>query len=119
MELGLGVSAYNCQELREAGCPDVVEVPILLDLELLETPPDKKVLSRFAAGGPKVLHVGRVAPNKRLEDLVKTHYWLTRLLAGGPAFAGGQRRPPHPLRRRPAQPGGGDEGARACTSPAM
>lgn len=80
MELGLGVSAYNCLELSEAGCPAVTEVPILLDLELLHTPADKKVLSRFATGGPKVLHVGRVAPNKRLEDLLKTHYWLTRLL---------------------------------------
>jgi len=78
VELGLGVSAFNCDELAEAGCAAVEEVPILLDLAVLETPPDPRILARFGDGRPTVLHVGRLVPNKRIEDLVKTHYWLTR-----------------------------------------
>jgi len=78
VELGLGVSAYNCAELVEAGCVAVAEVPILLDLEVLETPPDPAVLARFHDGRPTVLHVGRLVPNKRIEDLIKSHVWLTR-----------------------------------------
>jgi glycosyltransferase involved in cell wall biosynthesis len=81
-ELGLGVSAYNCAELTEAGCASVAEVPILLDLAVLETPPDPRTLSRLGDGRPLVLHVGRIVPNKRIEDLIKTHVWLTRLLPG-------------------------------------
>lgn len=81
VELGLGVSAYNCVELDEAGCPRVEELPILLDLEVLDTPPDHNVLDRFA-GAPCVLHVGRIVPNKKIEDLVKTHFWLSRLVPG-------------------------------------
>lgn len=81
MELGLGASAYNCQELTAAGCPRVEELPILLDLEVLDTPPDQNVLDRFA-DAPCVLHVGRVVPNKKLEDLIKTHFWLSRLVPG-------------------------------------
>jgi glycosyltransferase involved in cell wall biosynthesis len=81
MELGLGASQYNCDELKAAGCPRVAELPILLDLEVLDTPPDPNVLDRFAEG-PAVLHVGRIVPNKKIEDLIKTHFWLSRLLPG-------------------------------------
>lgn len=81
MALGLGASQYNCGELAAAGCPRVEELPILLDLEVLETPPDHNVIDRFAEG-PAVLHVGRIVPNKKLEDLIKTHFWLSRLLPG-------------------------------------
>ncbi|MHB8836585.1 MAG: glycosyltransferase family 4 protein [Candidatus Methylomirabilia bacterium] len=80
VELGLGVSAFNCAELAAAGCATVEEVPILLDLAVLETLPDPRLLARFGDGRPTVLHVGRLVPNKRIEDLVKTHYWLTRLV---------------------------------------
>lgn len=79
VELAIGVSAYNCEELRAAGCSAVEEVPILLDLDLLETPPDPVVLARFGDGRPTVLHVGRIVPNKRIEDLIKAHVWLTRI----------------------------------------
>jgi glycosyltransferase involved in cell wall biosynthesis len=78
VELGLGVSAFNCAELTEAGCVAVEEVPILLDLGVLETPPDPRLLARLGDGRPTVLHVGRLVPNKRIEDLIKTQYWLTR-----------------------------------------
>lgn len=81
-ELGIGDSDYNCAELAEAGCRAVAEVPILLDLAVLETPPDPRTLSRLSGGGPLVLHVGRIVPNKRIDDLIRTHYWLTRLLPG-------------------------------------
>ena len=80
VELGLGVSGFNCAELTGAGCAAVEEVPILLDLAVLETLPDPRVLARFGDGRPTVLHVGRLVPNKRIEDLVKTHFWLTRVV---------------------------------------
>lgn len=82
VELGLGVSDYNCDELAEAGCPATATVPILLDLDVLNTPPDGFVDYRFGDGRPAVLHVGRLAPNKAIEDLIKTQYWLSRLVPG-------------------------------------
>ncbi|MFZ5586039.1 MAG: glycosyltransferase family 4 protein [Thermodesulfobacteriota bacterium] len=81
LELGLGCSAFNCAELTAAGCPAVAEVPIFLDLAALETPPDLNTQDRFS-GSPCVLHVGRIAPNKKIEDLIKTQYWLSRLAPG-------------------------------------
>ena len=94
MELGLGVSDYNCAELEEAGCPATAVVPILLDLDLLETAPDAVVLHRFGGQGPNLLHVGRLAPNKRIEDLLKVHYWLTRLVPGARLLLVGSGRAP-------------------------
>jgi glycosyltransferase involved in cell wall biosynthesis len=82
VELGIGVSDYNTGELEAAGCPATATVPILLDLEQLGAPPDPRVLERFRGQGPNLLHVGRVAPNKRIEDLVKVQYWLARLVPG-------------------------------------
>ncbi len=82
VELGLGESAFNCAELSEAGCAVVEEVPILLDLAALETPPDPRLLARLGDGRPTVLHVGRLVPNKRIEDLIKTQYWLSRAVSG-------------------------------------
>lgn len=82
VELGLGVSDYNCAELTEAGCPATATVPIVLDLDVLHTPPDGFVDFRFGDGRPAVLHVGRLVPNKAIEDLIKTQYWLSRLVPG-------------------------------------
>jgi glycosyltransferase involved in cell wall biosynthesis len=98
VELGLGVSPYNCQELEEAGCNQTDMVPILLDLRQLETPADPMITERFSGQRDNVLHVGRIAPNKRIEDLIKTQFWLSRirpgtrlLLVGGADPASGYR----------------------------
>ncbi len=97
VELALGVSAYNCRELEEAGCRRAEEVPILMDWDHLKTPPDPLVLGRFAGGGrANVLHVGRVVPNKCIHDLIKVQKWLarlrpgTRLLIVGGGYQGGR-----------------------------
>jgi glycosyltransferase involved in cell wall biosynthesis len=56
-------SSFNAQELRDYGL-DAEVVPLLLNLP--SEPPDAT-----AAREPVVLFVGRVAPNKRLEDAVR------------------------------------------------
>jgi glycosyltransferase involved in cell wall biosynthesis len=82
VELGLGVSDYNCAELSRAGCPATATVPIVIDTSVLATPPDGFVAHRFDDDRPAVLHVGRLVPNKAIEDLIKTQYWLARLAPG-------------------------------------
>ncbi|RJX34458.1 MAG: glycosyltransferase [Desulfarculus sp.] len=82
VELGIGVSDYNCAELTAAGCPATVTVPIMLDLGLHSAPPDEFVKYLYGDGRPAVLHVGRLAPNKAIQDLIKTQYWLSRLVPG-------------------------------------
>ena len=57
-------SSFNAAELRDAGIGEATVVPLLLDL------PDE-VSRRGPSRQPVVLTVGRVVPNKRLEDVIQ------------------------------------------------
>jgi glycosyltransferase involved in cell wall biosynthesis len=61
--LAMADSAYNARELEEEGFEDVRVVPLLLR-------PQRRA-ARDPEGPPVVLTVGRVAPNKRLELLLR------------------------------------------------
>src|SRR4029079_16606049 len=64
-DLNIAVSSFNAADLRRAGIEDVVVVPLLLDL------PAEPAPLRDPASRPLLLTVGRVVPNKRLEDVIK------------------------------------------------
>ena len=71
VELGLGDSEYNRQELEEAGFKRTGVLPIYLDFARYAQPPNP-VLLRFMNEAPaNVLFVGRVSPNKKHEDLIR------------------------------------------------
>jgi glycosyltransferase involved in cell wall biosynthesis len=76
---GWGVSAYNCQELDQAGWPCLGVLPIVFDPKRYAVRPDRKVLKRWQ-GGFNVLFVGRLSPNKRFEDLILTFYFLKKFV---------------------------------------
>jgi glycosyltransferase involved in cell wall biosynthesis len=57
-------SSYNATELRDAGIGEAAVVPLLIDV------PDE-VPRRKPSREPVVVTVGRVVPNKRLEDVIK------------------------------------------------
>jgi glycosyltransferase involved in cell wall biosynthesis len=57
-------SSFNAAELSDAGIGEATVVPLLLDL------PDE-VPRRGPSRQPVVLTVGRIVPNKRLEDVIK------------------------------------------------
>lgn len=73
--LALAVSTYNEAEMLAAGYDQTAVLPICLQAERYDTverlPPVR--------GGPRLLFIGRLAPNKRQEDLVKLLYYLRRI----------------------------------------
>jgi len=71
-ELALGDSEYNRQELELAGFARTGVLPIVLDLSLYERPPSPVVRRLYDDGRTNVLFVGRVIPNKRIDDLVRS-----------------------------------------------
>jgi glycosyltransferase involved in cell wall biosynthesis len=75
---GWGVSTFNCQELAERGWTDLRVLPIIFDPERYEVRPDRSVLRRYGGSRSNVLFVGRVAPNKRFEDLILAFLYLKR-----------------------------------------
>ena len=76
VDLGLADSEFNRQELEATGFGRTGVLPIYLDFERYREPPNP-VLRRLLGDGPtNLLFVGRVAPNKRQEDLIRlAAYW--------------------------------------------
>jgi glycosyltransferase involved in cell wall biosynthesis len=77
-DLGLGVSEFNRQELEAVGFRRTGVLPILIDWSAYGHPP-VRALETLHAGGPVLLYVGRIAPNKRIERLIKLFYFYRRL----------------------------------------
>jgi glycosyltransferase involved in cell wall biosynthesis len=96
-DMALGDSEYNRQELEAAGFPVTGVLPVIPDFSHLEVQPDRRVLAEFDDADINVLFVGRIVPNKRIEDVVRTFAAYqrffnrrSRLLVVG-SFAGFER----------------------------
>jgi L-malate glycosyltransferase len=70
-ELALGDSEFNRQELAALGFPRTGILPVVPDFSHLAGAPDWRLASRFDDEWTNLLFVGRVIPNKRIEDLVR------------------------------------------------
>jgi L-malate glycosyltransferase len=77
-ELALGDSEFNRRELEEAGFGRTGVLPIVLDLPLYDRPPSPVMRRLYDDGRTNVLFVGRVIPNKRIEDLVRCFAFFQR-----------------------------------------
>ncbi|HDQ41345.1 MAG TPA: glycosyltransferase [Desulfonatronum sp.] len=69
--LSMGVSAYNARELAESGFSNPDVLPLIVDPGVWNTPPDPILMARFQDGRTNILFVGRVAPNKRQDRLIR------------------------------------------------
>lgn len=70
--LGLGDSEFNRRELEAAGYPRTAVLPIVLDFESYRQPASPVVRRLYADGRTNLLFVGRIIPNKRVDDLIRS-----------------------------------------------
>ncbi len=76
VDLALADSEYNRRELEEAGFARTAVLPIYLDFARYREPPSPVLRRLLGDGRTNLLCVGRVAPNKRPEDVVRVaSYW--------------------------------------------
>jgi glycosyltransferase involved in cell wall biosynthesis len=79
--MALGVSPYNCAELAEAGYATPRVLPFLVDFESFAgQSPCPVTLRRFDDDWKNFLFVGRLAPHKRQEDVVRAFAWYNRFI---------------------------------------
>lgn len=71
-------SAFNAAEIHDLGFPNARVFPLLFDRASLDIPPDPSILAKFATPMRNILFVGRIAPNKCLEDLITAFAWFHR-----------------------------------------
>ena len=70
-ELALGDSAFNRRELDQMGFPRTGVLPVVPSFEHLEGAPHRHLTEGFDDAWTNILFVGRMIPNKRIEDLVR------------------------------------------------
>ncbi len=78
--LGLGDSEYNRQELEELGFSPTAVLPLIVDMSRLDGPAHPLVLDRYHDGRTNLLFVGRVVPNKKIEDLLAAFAYYRRFI---------------------------------------
>ena len=77
--LAVGDSEYNRKELEAVGFSPTGVLPVVPDFSHLNVPPNRFVAGQFDDEWTNILFVGRVIPNKRIDDLVRIfHVYRTR-----------------------------------------
>jgi len=73
------VSRFNASELERLGVPRVEVFPLLFDTDRLDRPADPMILNKFRARMTNILFVGRMAPNKCVEELIQAYAWYAAI----------------------------------------
>lgn len=73
-DLALGDSEFNRQELDGFGFPRTGVLPVVPSFAHLEETPDRTLVSEFDDERVNILFVGRVIPNKRIEDVIRFYH---------------------------------------------
>ncbi len=71
VDLALGDSEFNRQELEELGFNPTGVLPVVPDFSHLDHPPNDLVAREFDDSWTNILFVGRIIPNKRIEDVIR------------------------------------------------
>lgn len=76
----IAVSEFNKRDLLRMGYTCPIDVcPILIPFEDYAKAPDRAVLRRYSGDGyVNILFVGRIAPNKRQEDVIRAFYFYRK-----------------------------------------
>ncbi len=80
VELALCDSEFNRQELLSIGYKNVVVSPVMLNFGKLDASPDATVTSKYKDDWVNFLFVGRIAPNKKQEDLIRIFYYYKKYI---------------------------------------
>ena len=70
-DLALGDSEFNRQDLQQLGFPRTDVLPVVPDFSHLDRPPHWLVARDFDDDWTNIVFVGRVIPNKKIEDLIR------------------------------------------------
>ncbi|MDE6034396.1 MAG: glycosyltransferase [Ruminococcus sp.] len=73
-------SEYNKNQLIEYGYKCNIKVcPVLINFSKYKSVPDISVMKRYSDNFTNIIFVGRIAPNKKHEDIIKTFYFYKKI----------------------------------------
>jgi glycosyltransferase involved in cell wall biosynthesis len=79
-DLALGVSDFNRQDLERAGFRKTGVLPIFIDFKNYYIVQDENLKKSLQDGKINILHVGRLVPQKKIEDLIRVFYLFQKRL---------------------------------------
>ena len=74
------VSRFNASELEDLGIANVHVFPLLFAPWTLDLIPEPLILQKFSDRLRNILFVGRIVPNKRVEDLIQAFAWYNKTI---------------------------------------
>lgn len=75
----LADSEYNKKELIEAGYKCEIDVvPVLIPFDDYRKNPDIHTMDKYTDGKTNILFTGRIAPNKKQEDIIRSFYYYKK-----------------------------------------
>ncbi len=92
-DAGCGDSLYNCKELQQFGYASPFRLPIITDPLRWDQPADEQLLQVLSEGGVNILFVGRIVPQKKVEDVLDFYTSLREFLPSARLFLAGSFNP--------------------------
>lgn len=94
VDLGLADSEYNRRELLDLGFKKAEVLPLFIDFAKYEKKESRFIRRIFGDGRTNILFVGRIVPNKKIDELIKVVFYykkyispLVRLVVVGKTFS--------------------------------
>lgn len=81
VDLALADSEFNRGELQDLGFRRSEVFPLFVDFQRYEKPPSRFVHDLFKDGRLNILFVGRIVPNKRIENLIKVAFYYKKYIS--------------------------------------
>lgn len=81
VDLALADSEYNCQELSHLGFKKAEVFPLFIDFEHYNQPPSPFISELLSDERVNILFVGRIVPNKKIEDLIKVTFYYKKYIS--------------------------------------
>lgn len=81
VSLVLADSEYNRQDILKLGFKRAEVFPLFVDFEKYKRPPSRFMYELFRDERTNFLFVGRIAPNKKIEDLIKVTFYFKKYIS--------------------------------------
>jgi glycosyltransferase involved in cell wall biosynthesis len=81
IDLGLADSEFNRLELESLGFRRTAVLPLFIDFERYQRPANPFLRKIYRDGRTNILFVGRVVPNKKIEDLIKVTFYFKKYIS--------------------------------------
>lgn len=81
VDLGLADSEYNRLELEQLGFRNTHVFPLFIDFAKYEKPMSEFLYNMFRDDRTNILFVGRIAPNKKIDNLIKVAFYYKKYIS--------------------------------------